>query len=185
VTRPVPASALVLGVGGNLGSDDDIVARFQRVVDAFDGWGRVWTSSVYRTAPWGGRAQAPFLNAALVVAVDVDPEPAELMAAVHEVEALLGRDRGAEDRWGPRTLDVDVLLWGPRIVAWPGPPRLEVPHPRFIERRFALTPVIDVLGGDVVVPGDGRTLAAIEASLPDQGVELTALRLVATDQAPG
>jgi 2-amino-4-hydroxy-6-hydroxymethyldihydropteridine diphosphokinase len=180
VSRPLPAGVLVLGVGGNVGGDAALVARFARVAEAFAPWGAVRASSVVRTAPWGGPAQAPFLNAALAVRVADEPSPAELMAMVHEVEALLGRDRAREVRWGPRTLDLDVLLWGPRELAWAGPPRLDVPHPRLALRRFALVPVIELLGEDVVLPGDGRTLGAIEAAIertPDQQVEPTSLVL--------
>jgi 2-amino-4-hydroxy-6-hydroxymethyldihydropteridine diphosphokinase len=182
VSRALPAGVLVLGVGGNVGGDDAIVGRFRRVAEAFAPWGRVRASSVVRTAPWGGPAQAPFLNAALAVRVDGEPSPAELMAMVHEVEVLLGRDRAREVRWGPRPLDLDVLLWGPRELAWAGPPRLDVPHPRLAQRRFALVPTIELVGADVVLPGDGRTLGAIEAAIertPDQQVELTALTIPA------
>ena len=64
----------------------------------------------------------------------------------------------------PRPIDLDVLLWGPRVLNWVGPPRLEVPHPRLIERRFALAPVIELVGSDVEVPGTERTLGACSPS---------------------
>jgi 2-amino-4-hydroxy-6-hydroxymethyldihydropteridine diphosphokinase len=178
VSRPLPGGLLVLGVGGNVGGADALVARFRRVAEAFAPWGRVRASSVIRTAPWGGPAQAPFLNAALTVAPAEAPSPAELMATVHEVERLLGRDRDRETRWGPRPLDLDVLLWGPAPLVWAGPPALEVPHPRLALRRFALVPVIELVGEDVVLPGDGRTLGAIEAAIArtaDQQVDATDL----------
>jgi 2-amino-4-hydroxy-6-hydroxymethyldihydropteridine diphosphokinase len=180
VSRALAEGVLVLGVGGNLGGDDALVARFRRVAEAFAPWGRVRASSVIRTAPWGGPVQAPFLNAALTVVPADAPSAAELMATVHEIERLLGRDRERETRWGPRRLDLDVLLWGPAPLVWPGPPALEVPHPRLALRRFALVPVIELVGADVVLPGAGRTLGAIEAALartPDQQVEPTALAI--------
>jgi 2-amino-4-hydroxy-6-hydroxymethyldihydropteridine diphosphokinase len=164
---------LVVGLGGNLGGDDAVLVRMRRAAEAFAAWGAVRSSSVYRTAPWGGVAQEPFLNAALAVRLADVRIPAEIIASVHEIEALLGRDRSREERWGPRPIDVDVLLWGPRVTAWPGPPALDVPHPRLRERGFALVPVIELVGEDALLPGDGRTLGAIARTLGDQGVALT------------
>jgi len=175
--RELAERTLVLGLGGNVGGDDAVLARMRRVVEAVAAWGPVAVSSVYRTAAVGGPPQPAFLNAAVRIAVEPAPTPAELIASVQELERLLGRDRDREVRWGPRPIDVDVLLWGPRRVDWPGPPRLEVPHPRLAERRFALAPAIDVVGDDAVLPGDRRTLGAIYAALPAAAVELTGRRL--------
>lgn len=173
----IARDTIVLGLGGNVGDEAAIVARFDAVAAAFAAWGPVRASRVYRTAPLGGVAQPAFLNAALAVTVAPAPEPAELIAGVLEIERLLGRDRRREARWGPRTIDVDVLLWGDREVRWPGAGgvRLEVPHPRLTARVFALAPVADLLGDDHVVPGTGRTVGAWRAAAGDQGVALTDL----------
>jgi 2-amino-4-hydroxy-6-hydroxymethyldihydropteridine diphosphokinase len=174
--RALADGALAVGLGGNVGGDAAVLARMQRAAEALAPWGRVRRSSVYRTAPMGGVAQAAFLNAALVIALDEPaPLPGELIETIHEIERLLGRDRGREARWGPRPIDLDVLLWGPRVIDWPGPPRLEVPHPRLGERRFALAPVIELVGDDVEVAGTGRTLGSLYDALGDQGVALTDL----------
>ena len=176
--RSLAPATLVVGLGGNEGGDDAVVARMGRAVEALAPWGRVRTSSVYRTAPWGGVAQAPYLNAAALVGLDEPaPTPRELIEAVLEIERLLGRDRSREARWGARPIDIDVLLWGPEVIDWRGPPALEVPHPRLAERAFALVPVIELVGEDVALPGDGRTLEQIRRTLGDQGVELTDLSL--------
>ena len=176
--RALPAELLVIGLGGNVGGDDAVLARMRRAVEALAGWGPVRVSSVYRTDSIGGPPQAQYLNAAVSVRVDPpEPLPAEVIDTMIELERLSGRDRAREERWGPRPLDLDVLLWGARVIEWPGPPLLEVPHPRLAGRRFALAPVIELVGEDVVLPGDGRTLGELYAALPAQRVEPTDLRL--------
>jgi 2-amino-4-hydroxy-6-hydroxymethyldihydropteridine diphosphokinase len=169
--------ALVLGLGGNVGGDDAVLARFARLAEALAAWGRVRASRVYRTAPVGGPPQPDYLNAALAVHADPAPTPRELIETVQELERLCGRDRDHEVRWGPRPIDVDVLLWGAREIDHEGPPRLRVPHERLTDRRFAIEPTIDLLGEDVVVPGDGRTLCVLLAATAGQRVELTDFRI--------
>jgi 2-amino-4-hydroxy-6-hydroxymethyldihydropteridine diphosphokinase len=181
--KAIGEHTLVLGMGGNVGGEAAVVERMRRVLEAVSGWeqpgiasgGGVKASSVYRTAPVGPD-QADFLNAALRVRLDGDWQPRELMSAVLEIEALLGRDRLREARWGPRKIDLDVLVWGPRVARYEGPPVLEVPHPRVHERRFALQPMVDVLAWETELPGGkGRTLGQL-LSAPEvaaQRVELT------------
>jgi 2-amino-4-hydroxy-6-hydroxymethyldihydropteridine diphosphokinase len=165
---------IVLGLGGNVGDDAAIVTRFGAVASAFLAWGTVRASSVYRTAPIGGVAQGAFLNAAIVVRQDVEPTPRELIDVVLETERLLGRDRRREARWGPRTIDIDVLLWDDRVTHSPG---LEVPHPRLAQRAFALRPVADLLGEAYVIPGTARSIDELLRACGDQGVELTDLAI--------
>lgn len=187
--RTVDARTLVLGMGGNVGGEAAVVARMRSVVEAVAQWaeaaeavkaGGVKASSVYRTAPVGP-AQADFLNAAVRVRL-AGPEwqAMELMSAILELEALLGRHRASEERWGPRKIDLDVLVWGDRVARFEGPPRLEVPHPRLAGRRFALEPLADVLGRDTALPGRGdQTLGELldQAEVKAQRVELTEWRL--------
>jgi 2-amino-4-hydroxy-6-hydroxymethyldihydropteridine diphosphokinase len=163
---------IVFGLGGNVGSDEEILGRFGAVALALEAWAKVSRSRVYRTAPIGP-AQPAFLNAAIGVRPDVEPTPEELAAFVLETERLLGRDRAREARWGPRTIDVDVLLWGDRQLRDP----IEVPHPRLAERRFALRPLADLVGEVLVVPGTGRTIGELLAATADQAVEETALEI--------
>lgn len=193
--RTVGARTLVLGMGGNVGGEAAVVARMRSVVEAVAQWaegaepavaakaarpGGVMASSVYRTAPVGP-AQADFLNAAVRVRLAGPQWQAmELMSAILELEALLGRHRASEERWGPRKIDLDVLVWGERVARFEGPPRLEVPHPRLAGRRFALEPLADVLGRETALPGRGdQTLGELldQAEVKAQRVELTDWRL--------
>lgn len=134
------------------------------------GPGGVRSAPLYRTAPIGP-AQPAFLNSAVALAPE-DMTPPELIAAVLEIERLCGRDRRGEARWGPRAIDLDVLVWGDRVLR---APELEVPHPRLAERRFALAPLAALVGEGFEVPGAGQ-VAALLARVGAQGVEEIAER---------
>jgi 2-amino-4-hydroxy-6-hydroxymethyldihydropteridine diphosphokinase len=126
-----------LGIGSNLG---DRLSHLQLAVDelgATDGVTVVAVSPVYETAPVGGPEQPDFLNA--VVAVDTTLDAHELLLLAHRIEAAAERVR--EVRWGPRTLDVDVLLFGDEQI---DDPDLVVPHPRMAERAFVVVPLADL-----------------------------------------
>jgi 2-amino-4-hydroxy-6-hydroxymethyldihydropteridine diphosphokinase len=163
----LPADALVIGLGGNVGGEPAIVERFRRAREALAQLGAVRSAGLYRTAAIG-MAQPAFLNSAVRVRY-ADGTPAELIATVLELERLLGRDRRGEARGGPRAIDLDVLAWGPRIVR---SPELELPHPRLGERRFALQPLADLFGEELAL--DGETLATRLRRVADQGCELVA-----------
>ena len=152
---------VVIGLGGNVG---DVLETFRRAREALAQLGAVTSAPLYRTAPIGP-AQPPYLNSAARVQWEV-ASAGELIATVLEIERMLGRDRRGEERWGPRTIDLDVLLWGERAERTP---QLEVPHPRLHERRFALRPLIALVGEDFVVRGE--TLGAHEARVLDQEIE--------------
>lgn len=137
-----------LALGSNLG---DRLGFLQGAVTALAGSAGVTVaavSRVYETSPVGGPAQGPYLNA--VVAVDTDLPPGDLLALAHRIEEEAQRSRA--ERWGPRTLDVDVLLVGDEQVATP---ELTVPHPRMWERGFVLAPLADVAPDLVTVPDGG------------------------------
>ena len=145
-----------LGLGSNLG---DRMAHLQGGVDllhAARGIRVDAVSGVYQTAPVGGPAQGEFLNLAVRVATTRSPHG--LLRVCHQVEQAHDRERTV--RWGPRTLDVDILLYDDRVVATR---RLEVPHPRLTERAFALVPLIEVAPG-ASLP-DGRSLVRAVAGL--------------------
>ena len=140
-------SRAFLGLGTNLG---DRLANLQRAVDllaASTGVRVVRSSRVYETAPVGP-AQPHFLNA--VLEVDTALEPSELLAAGAAVERALHRVR--EVRWGPRTIDVDVLTFDDRVI---DTPNLTLPHPRMHERAFVLAPLLE-LEADPPLPGGRR-----------------------------
>jgi 2-amino-4-hydroxy-6-hydroxymethyldihydropteridine diphosphokinase len=133
-------NALVIGFGGNVGSEAAIVERFTRGRSALGALGRMRQAPLYRSAPIGPVQQA-FLNTAVAIDVAAELDVEQLMATLRELEWLLGRDRTNEVRWGPRRMDLDVLVWGPRVIHTP---TLEVPHPRLAERPFAVQPLVDV-----------------------------------------
>lgn len=155
--------AVVIGLGGNVG---DVAEKFLRAREALAQIGPVTSAPLYRTAPIGPE-QPAYLNSAVRVRWP-DATAAELIATVLEIERMLGRDRRGEERWGPRTIDLDVLVWGNRIVKTP---ELEVPHPRLAERRFVLRPLIELLDEEVVLPGMTETLGALEQRVMAQEIE--------------
>ncbi len=158
---------LVIGLGGNVGGDDAILERFRRAREALGAIGGVRAAPLYRSAPIGP-AQPAFLNTALRLRA-ADLAPAELMATLRELEHLLGRDRRGEARWGPRAIDLDVLVWGGRVLRTP---ELEVPHPRLAERRFALAPLAALLGEAFEIPGAGAAGALLGRVREQDVVEL-------------
>ena len=162
--RGAPAEPLVIGLGGNVGGEDAVLERFRRALEALAALGEPRAAPLYRTAAIGP-AQPAYLNSAVRLRV-ADLTPGELIATVRELEALLGRDRRGEARWGPRTIDLDVLVWGGRVLRTP---ELEVPHPRLAERRFALAPLAALLGEAFEIPGAGAA-GALLARVRDQDV---------------
>ena len=160
---------IAIGLGGNVGGELEIRARFVAAREALAQLGDVRSAGLYRSAPIGPD-QPAFLNSAIRVRADETTTPAELVATLHELEHLLGRDRSREVRWGPRPIDLDVLLWDARVIRTP---ELEVPHPRLAERRFAVAPLVDLFGEAHVVPGYG-TLGELATRVRDQLVELVA-----------
>ena len=127
-----------LGLGSNLG---DRQTYLREAVASLTGV--IGVSPVYETDPVGGPdGQGPYLN--LVVEIDSDLSPRELLGVCHRLESAAGRVR--EERWGPRTLDVDILWTDGEPV---DEPDLQIPHPRMLERRFVMAPLAD-LAPDVV-----------------------------------
>ena len=135
-----------VGVGANLG---DRRATIRAALAALPEV--IAVSELRETAPVGVVDQPPFLNGA--AALETELSPRELLDLLLAVERRLGRERRERrERWGPRTIDLDLLLYGDEAVDEPG---LTVPHPRLHERRFALEPLLD-LDPDLAVPGHGR-----------------------------
>ena len=145
-----------LGLGSNLGDREALLrAAVASMPDV------VAVSPVYETDPVGGPEQEPFLNA--VVELDTELGPRELLELCRRLEADAARVR--IERWGPRTLDVDVLLVGDLSV---DEPDLQVPHPRMWERRFVLEPLADL--APELVPG--VALAASEGEVRQTSIKL-------------
>lgn len=158
-----PARACV-GLGGNLGRPEETLRRAAAALDALPGTRLVALSRLYRTRAWGRTDQPDFVNAAALLETALAPEA--LLAALLEIERQAGRERAAEERWGPRVLDLDLLLYGDARIERPG---LRVPHPHLHERAFALVPLAEV-APEALVPGYG-TVAALLRTLDTSGVE--------------
>jgi 2-amino-4-hydroxy-6-hydroxymethyldihydropteridine diphosphokinase len=137
-----------IGVGANLGDPAETIARAVELLRAADGLEVVAVSTLRETEPVGFLDQPSFLNGA--VAVETELSPRELLNRLLAVELVLGRTREGP-RFGPRTIDLDLLVYGGEQVSEPG---LTVPHPRLAERRFALEPLAE-LDAELVVPGRG------------------------------
>jgi 2-amino-4-hydroxy-6-hydroxymethyldihydropteridine diphosphokinase len=153
-----------IGLGSNLG---DRLATLRGAAKGLDKIGSVThRSRVYAASAIGGPPQPSFLNAALILVTDLDPP--SMLAACQRLEAQFGRKRDEEVRWGPRTLDVDLLLGGERGELILSTPELEIPHPRMHERGFALAPLLD-LASDLIHPTLGRPIKALLATAQHQG----------------
>jgi 2-amino-4-hydroxy-6-hydroxymethyldihydropteridine diphosphokinase len=130
----------LIGLGGNVG---EVRATLAAAIDALcDGRDvrLLARSSDYRTPPWGVTEQAPFVNACIVV--DTTLTPQALLARALDVERAFGRERAREQRWGPRTIDIDLLAYDDVVI---DEPQLVLPHPRWLERAFVLVPLAEIV----------------------------------------
>ena len=144
-----------VGLGANIGPRETTLVRAVDRLRATDGIEVLAVSQLRETEPVGVVDQPPFLNGA--VELETALAPRELLDVLLEIERALGRER--HERWGPRTVDLDLLVYGDEIVDEPG---LSVPHPRLHERRFALEPLSE-LAPELDVPGLGRVSDALSA----------------------
>ena len=159
----------VLSLGSNLG---DRLAALQGAVDALeehDSVRIIAVSRVYETRPVGGPPQDPYLNA--VVLIETTLRPGAVLELAQQIEEAYGRVR--LERWGPRTLDVDVIVVDDIVSA---DPRLTLPHPRAHERAFVLVPWLEI-DPSAVVPGEGP-VAELLSGLDTSGVALLSTGLV-------
>lgn len=150
-----------VAMGGNLG---DVASAFDFALarlTATNDVRLVARSPVYRTSPVGGVTQPDFLNA--VAEFRTSLAPSAFLHRLHIAERDAGRDRAAEVRWGPRTLDLDIVVWGDRMVCEPG---LTIPHPRFTDRLFVLEPLAD-LAPELVPPGHSQSVSQLRDALRD------------------
>lgn len=147
-----PGVLAYLGLGANLGDREANLREAVRLLGGTPGIEVLRRSSVYETAPVGVTGQPPFLNQ--VIEVRTTLTPPDLLARALAVEAALGRVR--RERWGPRTIDVDILFYGDETLDLPG---LTLPHPRLGERAFVLVPLAELLP-ERVLPGGERVADA-------------------------
>jgi 2-amino-4-hydroxy-6-hydroxymethyldihydropteridine diphosphokinase len=152
-----PVVQACVGLGANLG---DAADTLRKALDALERREHIAVRAVsrfYRTPAWGREDQPDFINA--VALLDTSLAPRALLDLLLTVEAEFGRHRVEGERWGPRTLDLDLLLYGDAVIDEPG---LRVPHPHLHERAFALVPLLDVLPA-ARIPGYGAAQDAVSA----------------------
>jgi 2-amino-4-hydroxy-6-hydroxymethyldihydropteridine diphosphokinase len=149
-----------IGLGANVGETAETLRRALEMLAKREGI-TVWRISQFvKTAPVGGPDdQPPYLNAAAELHTTLTPE--ELLAVLHEIEAALGRNRNNELRWGPRTCDLDILLYGNEDIDQPD---LRIPHPRMHERKFVLEPLAQI-APDAVHPTREKSVAQLLAEV--------------------
>ena len=158
----VHGQKVFVALGSNLGNRAAFLAAGREDLSRLPETSERAASSVYETAPVGPVDQGAYLNA--VVALETTLSASELLRRMLAIEASQGRTRDAEtERFGPRTLDLDLLLYGDECLEEPG---LEVPHPRLHERAFVLEPLCEV-GPDLIHPRWGEPLEAYRARWHD------------------
>jgi len=148
-----------LGLGSNVGDRAAHLARAMQLLDADPRLRITRASSIYETAPWGDDRQPRFLNS--VVEAETELSPDELLALTQSIENTMGRRRTR--RWGPRVIDIDILLYGERIIEGA---ELRVPHPLLTVRQFVLVPLLEV-APDIMLPGGQRVAELADTSAPD------------------
>ena len=152
-----------VALGSNLGDSQQQLANAIDALAALPGTRLLARSHIYRTPPWGVHDQPDFLNA--VVVLETPLLPHDLLDALLEIERVAGRERNGE-RWGPRTLDLDLLHVAGKMV---NDERLTLPHPHISERAFVLLP-LDELAPELEIPGQGRVTELLRA-VDTQGCE--------------
>lgn len=162
-----------IGLGSNVGDRLSHLKRGLGCLARLPGTALLSVSSVYEAEPVGKTDQPWFLNAA--AAIETGLEPHDLLRECLKIERLCGRER--LERWGPRTLDLDILVYEDRVVCSAG---LVIPHPRLIERAFALLPLAEI-APDLVVPGGTATVAQLADAAGAAGAEV---RLIGGPPSP-
>jgi 2-amino-4-hydroxy-6-hydroxymethyldihydropteridine diphosphokinase len=153
----------IIALGGNVG---DVRATFQRAIANICGMAQaalLARSSDYVTPPWGDEQQPRFINACIEIETSLDPHA--LLFTLQRVETKFGRDRSKETRWGPRTLDLDLIAYDDVTLQRP---ELTLPHPRLFERAFVLVPLAEIAPHRLI---GGRSVRDALADLSTEGIE--------------
>lgn len=154
---------VLIALGGNVG---DVRETFRKAISNICGMTQAALtsrSSDYETPPWGDEKQKNFVNACIAIETDLDPHA--LLFTLHRIEQKFGRDRANERRWGPRTLDLDLLAYDDVTIA---KPELTLPHPRLFERAFVLVPLAEIAPDRVIA---GQTPRQALAQLSADGIK--------------
>jgi 2-amino-4-hydroxy-6-hydroxymethyldihydropteridine diphosphokinase len=155
--------SVLIALGGNVG---DVRATFKKAIANICGMAQaalVARSSDYATPPWGDEDQARFINACIEIDTALDPHA--LLFVLHKVEQKFGRERAKERRWGPRTLDLDMIAYDDVSI---DKPELTLPHPRLFERAFVLVPLAEIAPARLI---RGRRVKDALAGLSTRGIE--------------
>jgi 2-amino-4-hydroxy-6-hydroxymethyldihydropteridine diphosphokinase len=154
---------VLIALGGNVG---EVRATFQKAIANICGMTQgalLARSSDSAKPPWGDEQQAHFINACIEIETDLNPHA--LLFTLHKIENKFGRDRATERRWGPRTLDLDLIAYDDVSIQ---KPELTLPHPRLFERAFVLVPLAEIVPDRLIA---GRSIAAALAQLSTQGID--------------
>jgi 2-amino-4-hydroxy-6-hydroxymethyldihydropteridine diphosphokinase len=154
---------VLIALGGNVG---DVRATFRKAIAHICGMAQaalLARSSDYTTPPWGHQQQDRFVNACIEIETSLDPHA--LLFTLHRIEQKFGRNRATETRWGPRTLDLDLLAYDDAAI---DKPELTLPHPRLFERAFVLVPLAEIVPERIIA---GRRVREALAQLSTQGIE--------------
>src|SRR6201996_903150 len=153
----------IIALGGNVG---DVRATFKKAIANICGMTQaalLARSSDYTTPPWGEEDQARFVNACIEIETSLDPHA--LLFVLHKVEQKFGRDRAREQRWGPRTLALDLIAYDDVAI---DKPELILPHPRLFERAFVMVPLAEIAPDRLI---GGRRVGDALAALSTDGIE--------------
>ena len=156
-------ASAIIALGGNVG---DVRATFEKAITGICALAKaalLARSSDYMTLPWGDTDQPPFVNAC--IAIETDLAPLALLAVMQKVEQAFGRDRSKERRWGPRPLDLDLIVYDDLTMERP---ELTLPHPSLFERAFVLVPLAEIAPDRIIA---GRRVRDALAGLSTEGIQ--------------
>ena len=154
---------VLIALGGNVG---EVRATFEKAIANICGMTQaalIARSSDYATPPWGDEHQARFINACIEIETSLDPHA--LLFTLHKIEKKFDRDRAGEKRWGPRTLDLDLIAYDDIKL---DKPELTLPHPRLFERAFVLVPLAEIVPDRLIA---GQTPRRALEKLSTEGIE--------------
>jgi 2-amino-4-hydroxy-6-hydroxymethyldihydropteridine diphosphokinase len=149
---------VVLSLGGNKGDREKLLFRAIEMLN--DHFQLLKVSRIYETTAWGGVAKGDFLNQLALISTNLEPE--EVLEIIQEIEQSLGRIR--EEPWGDRTMDIDILYFGEKVIS---SERLKIPHPFIAERKFVLVPLAEMLP-DKIHPMNGKNSLVMVKECKDQ-----------------
>lgn len=151
-----------LGLGSNVGNREEVLRKCRELLEKYN-FKVVAASQLYETPPWGKTNQPGFLNQ--VLGGHFAGPPLELLGIAMQIETELGRVR--REHWGPRTLDIDILVFGTEKIH---SQRLTIPHPYIDQRAFVLVPFVEI-APDLVIPGFSLSIAQLLAQLPPEDLK--------------